>query len=80
MDIFRNGNFIGRNVVKFRHRNNWTQAVLSAKLQLVGCCMARDIIANIENGHCAATERKIICFAEVFGEQVKAFFIQNRPS
>jgi len=42
--------------------------------------MARDIIANIENGHCAATERKIICFAEVFGEQVKAFFIQNRPS
>ena len=37
-----------QNVVKFRHRAGWTQDELAAKIQLLGCYMTRDIIANIE--------------------------------
>jgi len=80
MGTLRNGNFIGRNVIEFRRRKNWTREILVAKMQLLGCCMTRDVIANIEYCRCAATERQIIYFAEVFGVQVKAFFTQNRPS
>ena len=41
-------NLIGQNVAKFRYQRNWTQEELVAKLQLLGCYMTRDILANIE--------------------------------
>jgi hypothetical protein len=48
MGTLRNGNFIGRNIIRFRRRENWTREILVAKMQLLGCCMTHDIIANIE--------------------------------
>jgi hypothetical protein len=66
MGALRNGKYIGRNIIKFRHHKNWTREVLVAKMQLLGCCMTRDIIADIESCRCPATQKEIIYFAEVF--------------
>jgi hypothetical protein len=65
-------NFIGRNVIRFRCRKNWTREQLAAKMQLPGCCMTRDIITNIESRRCPATDIEIIYFAEVFGVEADA--------
>ena len=66
-------NYVGRNIIKFRHRENWTREVLVAKMQLLGCYMTRDIIANIENCHCPATPKEIMYVAEVFGVRADEF-------
>jgi hypothetical protein len=79
MGTLRNGNFIGRNVSEFRRRNNWTREVLVAKMQLLGCCTTRDVIANIETCRCTATEKQVMYFAVVFGVETGALFTQNRP-
>jgi transcriptional regulator with XRE-family HTH domain len=79
MGTLRNGNLIGRNITKFRHRKNWTQEILVAKMQLHGCCMTRDVIANIETCRCAATEKQIMYFAAVFGVETGALYTQNCP-
>jgi transcriptional regulator with XRE-family HTH domain len=68
-----NLNAVGHNIVKFRHQRGWTQDELAAKLQLLGCNIARQILANIEARRCPATDIEIIYFAEVFGMEVGAF-------
>ena len=55
MDTHGNENLIGRNVIKFRHRKNWTQDELVVKMQLLGCCMTCGTLANIETCRCSAT-------------------------
>jgi transcriptional regulator with XRE-family HTH domain len=80
MGTLRNGNYIGRNVIKFRRRKNWTREELTAKMQLLGCYMTRDLLDSIETGRCPATEKQIMYFAEALGVQVKVLFTQNRPS
>jgi hypothetical protein len=79
MGKLRKGNFIGRNIIKFRHRKNWTQQILVAKKHLLGCCMTREVIASIETCQCTATGRQVVCFAEVFGVEAGALFVQTRP-
>jgi hypothetical protein len=79
MGTLRKGNFIGRNILKFRHRKNWTREVLVAKMQLLGCYMTREVIASIETCQCPATGRQVVCFAEVFGVEAGALFVQSRP-
>jgi hypothetical protein len=74
MGALRNGKYIGRNIIKFRHHKNWTREVLVAKMQLLGCCMTRDIIADIENCRRAATQKEIIQFAKVFEVSACDFF------
>jgi transcriptional regulator with XRE-family HTH domain len=71
-------NFIGRNLIKFRHQKNWTQDQLAAKIQLLGCYMTRDIIANIETRRRPVTDKQIIYFTEVFGVEVGELFSRNR--
>ncbi len=65
--MHRDENVIGRNVAKFRYQRGWTQDALVGKLQLLGCYMTRDILANIETQRGPATDRQIEYFAEVFG-------------
>jgi hypothetical protein len=43
-------------------------------MQLLGCCMTRDIIADIENCRRAATQKEIIHFAKVFEVSACDFF------
>ena len=65
--MHRCANVIGRNVAKFRYQRGWTQDELVGKLQLLGCYMSRDILANIETQRCVATDKQIEFFAHVFG-------------
>lgn len=63
----RKANAIGQNVAKFRYQRNWTQEELVAKLQLLGCYMTRDILANIETQRRIVTDIQVRFFAEAFG-------------
>ena len=75
----RNLNIIGPAVVKLRYRSGWTQDDLVAKLQVLGCYMTRDILANIETRRCVATDTQIGYFVDVFEVDVRELF-PPRPS
>ena len=70
----REANVIGPMVVKLRYRRSWTQDDLVAKLQLLGCYMTRDILANIETRRSIATDRQITFLAVVFRVSVADLF------
>jgi transcriptional regulator with XRE-family HTH domain len=65
--MLRNANLIGLHVIKFRQQRGWTQEGLVSKLQLAGCYITRDILANIELRRSTVTDVHIRAFAEVFG-------------
>jgi transcriptional regulator with XRE-family HTH domain len=71
-------NVVGPNVAKFRYQKGWTQDELVGKLQLLGCYMTRDILANIETRRGPVSDRQIEFFAEVFGVAVADLFPQKR--
>ena len=76
--MLKNANVIGQNVVKFRHRAGWTQDDLVAKMQLLGCCMTRDILANIETRRSPVTDKRIMLFAEVLGVEIGCLFPKTK--
>jgi len=65
--VARDANVIGQSIVKFRYQHEWTQDELVGKLQLLGCYMTRDILANIETQRGPATDKQLEFFAQVFG-------------
>jgi transcriptional regulator with XRE-family HTH domain len=67
-------NLIGRKVGRLRYARKWTQDVLAAKLQLVGCDISRDVIANIENRRSIATDKQCFFLAKVFGVSLDELF------
>ena len=76
----RKANLIGQNVAKFRYQRNWTQEELVAKLQLLGCYMTRDILANIETQRRIVTDIQARFFAEVFGVAEADLFPPKRQA
>lgn len=72
--MLKNANVVGQNVVKFRYRADWTQDDLVAKMQLLGCRMTRDVLANIETRRSPVTDKWIMLFAEVFGVEISCLF------
>src|SRR5207248_11626924 len=78
--MLKNANIVGQNVVKFRHQADWTQDVLAAKMQLLGCYMTREIVANIETRRSSVTDKRIAIFAEVFGVTVGDLFPPTSPA
>jgi transcriptional regulator with XRE-family HTH domain len=76
--MHRDENIIGQNVAKFRYQRGWTQDELVGKLQLLGCYMTRDILANIETKRCIVKDRQIEFFAEVFGVKAGDLFPDKR--
>ena len=72
--MHRNSNVIGPEVVKYRHRRGWTQDDLVAKLQILGCNMTRNILANIETRRSVATDVQIVFLVEVLGIKIKDLF------
>src|SRR5438046_9109307 len=72
--MHRDGNVIGPNVAKYRYQRNWTQDDLVGKLQLAGCYMTRDMLANIETQRCSATDKQIEYFAHVLGVEERDLF------
>ncbi len=73
MAMLYNGNIIKQKVKRLRCQNGWTQNELVAKLQLLGCPVTRDILANIETRHSSLTDKQIKYFAEVFGVEAGEF-------
>ena len=76
--MLRKANVIGQNVAKFRYQRNWTQEELVAKLQLLGCYMTRDILANIETQRRIVTDIQVRFFAEAFGISLAELFPVKR--
>ena len=76
--MHRDENVIGQNVAKFRYQRGWTQDELVGRLQLRGCYMTRDILANIETQRCVVTDRQIEFFAEVYGIKEGGLFPEKR--
>jgi transcriptional regulator with XRE-family HTH domain len=73
-----NVNVIGPNVVKLRYQRGWTQDELAGKLQLLGCNITTQILANIETRRCYVTDAQIVFFAEVF-QVTEAELFPPRP-
>ena len=59
-------NVIGPSIAKLRNERKWTQEMLAAKLQIQGCDITRDVIANIESRRSPVTDKLIIHFMRVF--------------
>ena len=78
----RDGNVIGQVVARLRYQRAWSQDDLVARLQVVGCNITRDILANIETRRSIATDRQIVFLAEVFRVPVGDLFPprQSAPS
>jgi transcriptional regulator with XRE-family HTH domain len=74
----RKANVIGQNVAKFRYQRSWTQEELVAKLQLFGCYMTRDILANIETQRRIVTDVQVRFFAEAFGVSIAELYPVKR--
>lgn len=79
MGMLRDANVIGRTVARFRYQKGWTQEILAAKIQLLGCYMTRAIIANIESRRSTVTDKQIEFFTEVFAVEVGELFPQRHP-
>lgn len=76
--MHRDANVIGPMVSKLRYQRGWRQDELVAKLQLLGCYMTRDILANIETRRSPVTDTQIEFFCEVFAVKVQELF-PTRP-
>jgi len=70
-------NVIGPNVVKLRHQRGWTQNDLLLKLELVGCGITRQTLANVEIGRAPAGDILILFFAKVFRVPVEELFPEH---
>jgi transcriptional regulator with XRE-family HTH domain len=75
-----NLNVVGKNIAKFRQQRGWTQKELAAKLQLLGCNITRQILANVEARRCAVTDAQIAFFAGVFCVPIKDLFPSKSQS
>lgn len=67
-------------MARFRYQKGWSQEMLAAKMQLLGCYITRDIIANIETRRSVVTDIQIEFFTEAFGVAVGELFPQSRST
>ena len=65
---------IGRVICKLRYRHGWTQDQLAVKMQVNGCDVSRDVVANIESARTEPTYQQIKFFARIFNVPVSEFF------
>ena len=65
---------IGRVICKLRYRHGWTQDQLAVKMQVNGCDVSRDVVANIESARTEPTYQQIKFFARIFKVPVSTFF------
>ena len=77
--MHHDSNLIGPAVAKMRYQRGWTQDDLVAKMQILGCNITRDVLANIETRRSVATDMQIAFFVEVFKVDVKDLFPTRRP-
>ena len=64
----------GRKIGKLRDRLRWSQDVLAAKMQIRGCDISRDVVANIETNRSIASHKHVFYFAKVFNVSIDELF------
>jgi hypothetical protein len=72
-------NIIGPMIARLRYERGWLQDDLVAKLQLRGCYMTRDILANIETCRCPVKDIQLRYFCVVLRVKVQELFPANFP-
>lgn len=75
----RHANVIGPAVARLRYQRGWTQDILATRLQLLGCCVTRDVVANIEARRSVAKDTQIEALALVFEVDVGELFPARDP-
>lgn len=66
-----NLNQVGQNISKIRRRRDWTPEEVVAKLELIGCQITPEILAEIETGRCVVTDAQIVLLSEVLRVPIK---------
>src|ERR1051325_6740356 len=70
----REANLIGRIISRMRYQKEWSQGDLVARMQVLGCPITRDVLANIETGRSPVTDRQIQFFSIVFKVGIHELF------
>ena len=65
---------IGQNIRKIREKQNMTQEILAAKLQLNGCDITRSAVAKIEVGQRHLYPDEIILIKEILNTDFDSIF------
>lgn len=72
--MYHDCNVIGRVVSQLRYQRGWTQDQLVARLQVMGCSITRNVLANIETRRSIATDKQIAFLARAFGVEIGTLF------
>ena len=68
---------IGSKIKELRIRNNLTQDLLAARLQIKGCDLSRSVLAKIEVGQRHIYPDEIKAFKEIFGIEYDELFVEK---
>ena len=67
-------NLVGPQVRKFRKQENWTQDMLTAKLQVEGWDVSRESLAKLESQFRRVPDCELLFLAKVLGVHVMDLF------
>ena len=67
-------NLVGKKIKKLRKERGWSQAQLSAKLELIPTYVCRGSISRVEDQTRSVTDFELAAFAEVFNVSVSELF------
>jgi transcriptional regulator with XRE-family HTH domain len=67
-------NLVGPQVRKFRNQKNWTQEMLTAKLQVEGWDVSRESLAKLESQFRRVPDCELLFLAKVLGVDVMDLF------
>ena len=66
----RVANLVGPMISKLRYQRGWRQDDLVARMQVLGCSITRDVLANIETRRSPVTDQQILFFCAAFSVAV----------
>lgn len=64
----------GRKIAKLRYQRGWSQDLLVARIQVLGCDISRDVVANIETNRSVANHKHVFYLAKVFNVSIDELF------
>jgi len=70
-------NLVGPTIRRLRVAHDWTQEILAARCNLVGCDITRGTLAKIEAEIRGINDRELISIASVLGVAIEDLFPQT---
>ena len=70
-------NLTGQKIRQFRTNRRWTQAKLASKLQNMGVCITRNVVANIETQRRSVNDWQLACFAKALRIPLQSLLPDN---